>query len=54
MDIYVMMFWTGVLILLVTHIPMLKTMPQHAVIALTGLALMFVGSKLGREFLGIA
>jgi hypothetical protein len=29
-------------------------MPQHATIALTGLSLMFVGSKLGREFLGLA
>jgi hypothetical protein len=26
---------------------------QHAVIALTGLAFMFVGSKIGREFLGM-
>ena len=54
MDIYVLMFWAGVVTLLLSHIPMLKTMPEHAVIALTGLALMFVGSKLGREFLGIA
>ena len=42
------MFWIGFLILLGAHIQMLR---QHAIIALTGLAMMFVGSKLGREFL---
>jgi hypothetical protein len=26
---------------------------QHAIVALTGLVFMFVGSKIGREFLGI-
>jgi hypothetical protein len=26
---------------------------QHAFVALTGLVFMFVGSKIGREFLGI-
>jgi hypothetical protein len=51
---YVLMFWLGTAILLVSHILLLTTMPQHATVALTGLALMFVGSKLGREFLGLA
>jgi hypothetical protein len=54
MDIYVLMFWVGVATLLLSHIPMLQTMPRHATIALIGTGLMFVGSKLGREFLGIA
>ncbi len=54
MNVYVLLFWIGVLVLLVSHIFLLESMPQHATIALTGLALMFVGSKLGREFLGIA
>ena len=51
---YVVMFWMGTAILLLSHIPLLKTMPRHATIALVGLFLMFVGSKLGREFLGLA
>ena len=50
---YVLLFWTGVFILVVSHIFLFKTMPQHSTIALVGTALMFVGSKLGREFLGI-
>jgi hypothetical protein len=29
-------------------------MRTHAIVALTGTALMFVGSKIGREFLGLA
>ena len=53
MDLYVSMFWIGVLILLVSHVWVYNQMPQHATIALVGLALMFVGSKLGREFLGL-
>jgi hypothetical protein len=54
MNLYVLMFWIGTLILLVSHMFLLKSMPQHATIALTGTTMMFVGSKLGREFLGIA
>jgi hypothetical protein len=53
MDLYVLMFWTGTLILLVSHVWIYNQMPQHATIALVGLALMFIGSKLGREFLGL-
>jgi hypothetical protein len=48
------MFWAGVFILLVSHVLLFQSMPQHSTIALSGLALMFVGSKLGREFLGLA
>jgi hypothetical protein len=44
------------LILLGAHLQLLRqhmqtATRQHAIIALTGLAMMFVGSKLGREFL---
>jgi len=58
MDFYTGLFWLGVFILLVAHIQLLRThvqtaTRQHAVIALTGLAFMFIGSKIGREFLGI-
>jgi len=58
MDLYTSLFWLGFFILLAAHIQLLlKHMQtatrQHATIALTGLAFMFVGSKIGREFLGI-
>jgi uncharacterized membrane protein YjjP (DUF1212 family) len=58
MDLFTIMFWIGFLILLGAHIQMLRQHVQtatrrHATIALTGLALMFIGSKIGREFLGI-
>jgi hypothetical protein len=54
MDYYATIFWLGFFILLLTHIQLLRTnMQQHALVALTGTAMMFVGSKLGREFLGI-
>jgi hypothetical protein len=58
MDLYTTLFWLGFLILLAAHIQLLRqhmrtATRQHAVIALTGLAFMFVGSKIGREFLGI-
>jgi len=59
MDFYTTLFWLGFFILLAAHIQLLmKHMQtatrQHAMIALTGTAMMFVGSKIGREFLGIA
>jgi xanthosine utilization system XapX-like protein len=54
MDAYVMMFWAGVAVLIVSHVLLFKSMPQHSTIALVGTALMFVGSKLGREFLGLS
>jgi xanthosine utilization system XapX-like protein len=54
MDLYVLMFWAGIVILVVSHVLLFKSMPQHSTIALVGTALVFVGSKLGREFLGLA
>ena len=55
MDLYTTLFWLGFIILLLTHVQLiLQTVTrQHAVVALTGLAFMFIGSKIGREFLGI-
>ena len=58
MDFYTTLFWLGFFILLAAHIQLLRqhmrtATRQHAVIALTGLAFMFVGSKIGREFLGM-
>jgi hypothetical protein len=58
MDFYTTLFWLGFFILLAAHIQLLRqhmktATRQHATIALTGLAFMFVGSKIGREFLGI-
>ena len=57
MDLFTSMFWLGFLILLGAHLQLLRehmqpATRQHAYIALTGLTLMFVGSKIGREFLG--
>lgn len=59
MDFYVSLFWLGFFILLAAHIQLLRehvqtASRQHALIALTGTIMMFVGSKLGREFLGLA
>ena len=59
MDFYTTLFWLGFFILLAAHIQLLRqhmqtATRQHAMIALTGLAFRFVGSKIGREFLGIA
>jgi len=54
MDFYVLMFWIGFLILIASHVLLFQFMPQHSTIALVGTGLMFVGSKIGREFLGLA
>ena len=54
MSAYVLMFWAGFAILVVSHVLLFQSMPQHSTIALVATALMFVGSKLGREFLGLA
>ncbi len=56
MEFYTTLFWLGFFILLVAHIQLLRehvrtATRQHAIVALTGLAFMFVGSKIGREFL---
>jgi hypothetical protein len=58
MDTWTALFWLGFFILLLAHIQLLRqhmqtATRQHAFVALTGLAFMFVGSKIGREFLGI-
>ena len=54
MNIFTAMFWTGLFILIASHVTMLTgEMRQHAIIALVGTAMMFVGSKIGRSFLGI-
>jgi hypothetical protein len=53
------LFWIGFLVLLATNAAILAAgarLPARlfAAVALLGTAMMFVGSKLGREFLGIA
>ena len=55
MDTWTALFWLGFFILLLAHIKLLRQTAtrQHAFVALTGLVFMFVGSKIGREFLGI-
>lgn len=58
MDFYTVLFWFGFFVLLAAHFQLLRehmktATRQHAIIALTGTAMMFVGSKIGREFLGI-
>lgn len=58
MDTWTTLFWLGFFILLLAHIQLLRqhmqtATRQHAFVALTGLVFMFVGSKIGREFLGI-
>jgi hypothetical protein len=53
MDFYTLLFWIGFLTVFIIHAQMLKTSTRHAVITITALSAMFVGSKIGREFLGI-
>jgi hypothetical protein len=58
MDTWTALFWLGFFILLLVHLQLLRqhmqtATRQHAIVALTGLVFMFVGSKIGREFLGI-
>jgi len=38
---------------LIIHARMLKTSTRHAVISIVAASSMFLGSKIGREFLGI-
>lgn len=55
MDAFALLFWVGILILVVSHVQMLSGgMRTHAILALSGTAAVFLGSKLGREFLGLA
>jgi len=53
MDFYTLLFWIGFLTLIIIHAQMLKTNTRHAVISIVAASAMFVGSKIGREFLGI-
>ena len=53
MDFYTYLFWIGFLTVLIIHARMLNTSTRHAVITITALMAMFLGSKIGREFLGI-
>ena len=57
MTTYPIMFWSGFVVLVLIHVAQLigLDMPTtpHALISLAGTAAMFVGSKIGREFLGI-
>lgn len=54
MDLFTTLFWIGFIILIISHVTMLNSsMQRHAIIALTGTTFMFVGSKIGRTFLGI-
>ena len=59
MNFYTILFWLGFIILILAHLQLLRQHVQtatrrHAVIAMTGVTFMFVGSKIGREFLGIS
>lgn len=55
MDGFTLLFWIGIIILIVSHATMLNgSMRNHAILALTGTAAVFLGSKIGREFLGLA
>jgi hypothetical protein len=54
MDYFALLFWIGFIVLIVSHVTLLGTnMNRHAIIALLGTGAMFVGSKIGRQFLGI-
>lgn len=54
MDFFTTLFGIGFFILVISHITMLNTpMQYHAIVSLVGTSLMFLGSKLGRDFLGI-
>ena len=54
-EMYAWLFWIGFLVLMLTNTLLLVLGPVRlaAAVGLLGAALMFVGSKLGREFLGI-
>lgn len=55
MDAFKALFWVGIIVLVASHVTMLTGgMRTHAIVALSGTAAVFVGSKLGREFLGLA
>ena len=51
-DFYAALFWIGFFMSIASH-SSVYFQRQHAVIALSGTLMMFLGSKLGREFVGI-
>ena len=55
---YTALFWLGFVTLVLLHVFQLFNMDlarvPHALVSLAGTTAMFVGSKIGREFLGIA
>jgi len=53
MDFYGALFWIGFFVSIASHFEVLVVSQHHTVLALAGTCFMFVGSKLGREFLGI-
>jgi hypothetical protein len=53
MDFYTNLFWISFLTLVIIHAQMLSTNTRHAVISIVAASGMFLGSKIGREFLGI-
>ena len=53
MDFYTLLFWIGFLTVVIIHVRMLNTNTRHAVISIAAVSAMFLGSKLGREFLGV-
>ena len=54
MDFYTYLFWIGFLTLVIIHAQMLNTNTRHAVVSIVAASSMFLGSKIGREFLGIS
>jgi hypothetical protein len=55
MDLFKVFFWVGIFILVASHVTMLNgAMRNHAIVSLSATALVFLGSKIGREFLGLA
>jgi len=53
MDFYTLLFWIGFLTVLIIHLQMINTNTRHAVVSIVAASSMFLGSKIGREFLGI-
>ncbi len=53
MDYFTVLFWIGVFILLSLFITVFPASATYSIIGLIGLTCMFVGSKIGRKFLGI-
>lgn len=53
MDLYATLFWVGFIMSIAVHVVDSRHNTQHVIYALIATGLMFIGSKLGREFLGI-